>query len=104
MFQQGYNTGFQNGLCQQTNDPVNHALTRERDIFMWEGGYDVGFKAGREFRLAKKASETMLAYRTAQEAREQQRLKQKHSSVFWFLVWSLAETITRLVQSIKAIW
>lgn len=104
MFLAGYQLGFQNGLCQQVEDPQNLALTARRDQFMWSGGYSTGYKCGREYRLAQWASRLMLDQELANHAKEQRRLRQKHGSVFWFVFWSIGETVSRCTQLVKAVW
>lgn len=86
VFQMGYQVGFQDGLSERPEDTQNLALEAHRDWFMWNGGYTVGYKCGREYRLAYGASRLLLEQETAKYARAQQRQLKKSSSVFW-LIW-----------------
>lgn len=104
MFQQGYNLGFKNGHMKQPKDCRNEALYLHQDISMWEEGYLLGYSAGWEYRTAKAVSETLLTRKMLLETQENKRREQKHSSVFWFFFWSIGETVTRFVQTIKSVW
>ena len=84
MFQHGYTVGFQDGLCERQQDPHNMALTEQQEWFFWSGGYDTGYKCGREYRLAQYATRMLSEQDLAKHEQEQRRLKQKHSSIAWF--------------------
>lgn len=104
LFQQGYNAGFYDGLYQKLNDPANTALDGFEQAYWWRGGYTVGFKCGREYRLARWAATLLREQDEAKHLKEQRRLKQKQSSVVGFLFWSLIDTLAHLTQFFKAVW
>lgn len=95
-FKEAYNVGFQDGMCERPQDKENTALEGFDAWYEWDGGYIVGYKCGREYRLARYACRVLREQGRAQHEKEQRRLKQKHSSVFWFIVWSIAERWARV--------